>query len=126
MDYVKIAATVTKLINANGRDITISKIDKATQDPNKPWKQSTTPPALLGSLATRGVFVPPSGTGFGMSFVPAELLARCDEVLLVGPAVEDMDTYNLILDNGLRYSIEWVYKLKPNFNVLLYAFGTKR
>lgn len=125
MDFVKIAATVIRLIDKNGRLTTIQKLESEPADASKPWKGAGEP-AVASAVTVRGVFVPSQGTSLGGLFVSQELLSRASEVLLVGPASVDLSEFNCIIDNAIRWSVEWCQVLRPADDILLYAFGVKR
>lgn len=125
MDYVKLAATVTRLINKNGRSTVLQKMESEPADPDKPWKGAGTP-TVATEVSAKGVFVPPTGDALGGEFISTELLSRASEVLLVGPNVTDLTEFNAVVDNAVRWRIEWCYTLRPADSILLYAFGVKR
>lgn len=126
MDYVKLAKTVIRLINENGRAIQVQKLSAVAADPDKPWEGPGVP-TIAKSLDVIGVFVPPSGSDFGIKFVSSELLSRVSEVLLLGPhPTEDLTSINQIVDEGLTFGVSWVVMLKPAGVVMLYAVGVSR
>lgn len=126
MDYVKAAATVVRLINANGRTTVLQRLSAEPADPGKPWKGAGEP-SVEQSVTAKGVFVPPfNNESLGQDFIRDELLARADEVFMVGPNAVDLTTFTSVLDGGLRWNIEWCQVLKPADVLLLYAFGVRR
>lgn len=126
MDYVKLAATVVRLIAKNGRTVTLHKLSGAANDPAKPWKGPGTPTLQGAGVEVKGVFVPATGDALGREFISEELLARASEVLLVAPNATDLEPFNVLLDNLIRWRVEWCYTLKPADTVMLYAFGVCR
>lgn len=125
MDFVKLAATVNRLINKNGRTVGIQKLSAAAADADKPWKGPGTP-TVETQVDCKGVFVPASGTDLGKELVSEELLARVDQVVLVGPNATPLEPFTAVLDDGVRWRIEWVQVLKPADVILLYVFGVCR
>lgn len=125
MDFSAIALTVARLIKANGRDIYLQRLDGAAADYDKPWRGAGTP-TLANSVPVRGSFIPATGDALGTSFVPIDLLARCDEVLIVAAGETDFTDFQVVLDHGLRWKIEWTHVLQPADVRLLYAFGVRR
>lgn len=126
MDYAKLAKTVVRLINENGRAIQVQKLSAVPADSDKPW-QGPGIPTVAKSLDVIGVFVPASGGELGIKFVSSELLSRVSEVLLLAPhPTEDLTTINQILDEGLTFGVSWIAQLKPAGVVMLYAVGVSR
>ncbi len=125
MDYVKIAATVTRLINKNGRTTYLQKLSSTAADAGKPWRGPGTPTIEI-QLTVKGVFVPPSGEALGGMHVTDDMLKEASEILLLGPNDQDLTTFHMVLDNGIRWAIQWVATLRPADDVLLYAVGVKR
>jgi hypothetical protein len=125
MDFVKLAATVVRLIDKNGRTVTFQALVATAADASKPWEGPASP-AVATTVNAKGVFVPASGEELGRALVSEELLARVDEVALVAPNATDLEPFNVILDGGVRWRVEWVKTLKPADQVLLYVFGVCR
>lgn len=126
-DYVKLAATATRLIKANGRLITLQKLSATPADATKPWNGPAAPTVAVQVTNVGAVFVPPGGSGLGRSVVDDELIKRCDQIALVAPVEEGLETMSRILDtDGQTWKIEWVQVLKPAAKTLLYVIGVKR
>jgi hypothetical protein len=126
MDYPKLAATALRLIAATGRVVTFERLVSEPADPSKPWRgaQEQGVDATLSQAAT---FVPPTGAGLGKETVTPEMLARVQQVCLVGPnATFDLNRTTAIVDGGVKWMVDWVYELKPADVSLLFAIGVKR
>lgn len=126
MDYAAIAATVVTLIAQTGRLVKLQQLSKTPADATKPWAGPGVPTIAAGEQTVAATFVPASGSGLGLSFIREDLLARADEVALIGPGAVDLSTFTIMLDNAVSWNVEWVQVLKPADVVLLYAFGVKR
>ena len=82
---------------------------------------------MAASLVQAATFVPPAGTGFGKDLVTPEMLARVQQVCLVGPSSTfDINRTSDVLDGGVKWMVDWVYELKPAGVSLLFAVGVKR
>lgn len=104
----------------------MEKLSAEAADPSRPWRGAGEP-VVEQSVATKGVFVPPfSNESLGKNFISDELMSRADQVLLIGPNTIDLTTFNGVLDDGVRWNVEWVQVLRPADSVLLYAFGVCR
>jgi hypothetical protein len=126
MDYSKAVGLCQKLINASGRLITIERLSGTAQDSTKPWKGAGTP-TVEKSIKQKGTFLIHEGRrDLGFLGLDEELLKRVEQIVLVAPGTVDLTDYNAILDNTVRYSIEWLRILKPGSVTCLYVFGVKR
>lgn len=124
MNYAKIAVTVNKLIDKNGRFTFIQKIANNGTDTEKPWKSEF---EVELSVKVKGVFVPAfNSENLGLDFISPDLLSRADEIFLVGPNSNDFSDFHSVVDGGLTWGIKFVQVLKPADIVLLYAIGVRR
>lgn len=125
-DFVKLAMTATRLIAANGRDVTFIKLDATPTNPAQPWRGNADPrvgPA--GSITVRAVNV--SDGGLGMRADDNELLKRSEKQFIVaGSAGAALETYNEILDGTARWRILFVDVLEPAGTRLLYFVGVAK
>lgn len=121
MDYEEIRAEVEALLATLGRPVIFKKVGGPT-DSNLPWSSSGVPTTIATTIA---VFVPHTGPGFGMEFIPEDLLARTKEVCLVAHSGVDLTKADFVTD-GVDCRVDWCYTLKPGATVLLYAFGIVR
>lgn len=126
MDYARAQALALKLIQKNGKEITFQRLDATAADPEKPWKGPGAP-TVAQSVDTVGVSLPhASFVDLGFLSVDDELLKRTEQVLLVPGGATDLESFTNVLDQGVRWRIEWVRTLKPATVTVLYAFGVKR
>lgn len=132
VDYVALAATARGLVEANGRQITLRRLEDAPSDAAKPWRGATNPASPADATATPyGVAVPPSSaTSLGMSTQDNDLVKRSTQIFIVTPAqgeTQDYSTFHeLVDDDNEPYRIVGVEKLRPAGVVLLYFIGVAR
>ncbi len=124
MDYVKLAATAQRLIDKTGRVVKLQRLSSEPADPDKPWK-GPGQPEVAQEKELKATFVP-AGGGLGRDLVDEELLKRVEQVALIAPSDVDLEVFNLVLDGGSKWKVEWIQTLKPAEQVLLYVFGVKR
>lgn len=125
-DFVKAAALALKLIEKNGRSVSIQRLDGTAADPNKPWKGTGTP-TVAQSVTTPAVFLPHASTvDLGILGVDEELLKRIEQVAIVPGNAVDLMTFHQFLDGGTTWKIDWVRELRPATIPVLYVFGVKR
>jgi hypothetical protein len=124
-DYVEFVQLAQELIAENGRVVTFQKFAATAVDGNKPWKGAGTP-TIAQTKTIPAMFVPASGSGFGRDIVTEELLNRVEQVALIAPTDVSLEDFHVILDDGVRWNIDWAQVLKPGATIVLYVFGVKR
>jgi hypothetical protein len=126
MDYARAVALAQRLINKNGRTITVEQLSSTPADPSKPWKGPGAP-TVAASATPKAVFLPVSSASeLGLFAKDDELLKRVEQlVLLAADGVNAFDEFHRINDTVV-YRIDWVRALKPGDTVILYAMGIKR
>lgn len=124
-DYTEFVQLAQELIAENGREVQIQKLDATAVDTSKPWKGPGAP-TVAASRTLPAVFVPASGSGLGRDIVKEELLDRVDQVALVAPTDIGLADFHVVLDEGVRWNIDWAQELKPGPTTVLYVFGVKR
>lgn len=123
--YADFIALAQRLIALRGRTCSLVKMSAAAADPTKPWNGPGAPTELARADVI-GCFVPKSGTDLGQGFISKEQLKRCQEVVLVAPGEEDYTAFGVLLDDAVRWKVEWVQVLKPGPVPVLYALGVSR
>ena len=124
-DFSKMAAVAQRLIQANGRTVTIVRHGKNPQDSDKPWRGSSEYPAA--TVTGKAAFVAASDLGYKVR--DAENVKRADKVALFaaaddgGQALEDFD---VIEDGASVWHIMRVEVLQPATTRLLYMFEVAR
>lgn len=125
-DYTEFVALAQELITDNGRALAFQRLESVPDNPAQPWKGAGTPTVVEQISGVYGVFVPAKGSDLGRSFVSEELLKKVDQMVLVAGRTEDLEQFDLIVDDGLKWRIEWAQVLRPGPLVVLYSFGVCR
>ena len=120
-NHQKFIALALRLIAKHGRDVTFQVINSTPADADKPWRGTATPPTQIGPL--KAVFVPFRGFEFGSEFTDNALFKEVEQICMVAGGQGNLETTHLITDSGKEYKIEWVQKLRPGDQTILYAFG---
>lgn len=132
MNYVRLALLAKRLIDANGRDISLFKLDATAANALKPWRgpgvQTTS-----DQVTTRAVFaigntsIPTESRGLAFDWVDKELLKVTRHVCLVAASgLPDLTEYKVINDGDAKnWNILWGQCLQPGTERLLYVFGIK-
>lgn len=137
LDYDHIAETTVRLLEANGRDITVRKISRTADNLSKPWRGKASPRATGAPVfehTMKAVFVEPySLVRYGFTGKDMEEMRRVDVVILVPGksftslginAMEVDEVYDSLSE--LTYNIELVRELSPGATRLLYVLGARR
>lgn len=127
VDYVRLAATAKRLVEANGRDLSFVRLAETPTDPAEPWRGKTAPREAATVVLGSGVAVPPSSaTTLGIHVMDDHFLKRSDQILIC-VAEEEIDNFDEVIDEGSTvWKIEGVEKLRPAETTLLYFVGVKR
>lgn len=131
VDYARLAATAKRLIEANGRSITLLRANSTPTDASKPWRGAAASAATaLGgaSITAIGVFVSPSGSQLGRTRrEDGTLSVVFEQVCLVAaaslPAGTDLEEFTRVTDGGRVWRIEVVEPLNPGSTALVYSLG---
>jgi len=124
-DWSTLIATVRRLLDRNGRSVTIQQLSAVPTDSERPWRGATTPTVAV-TRTLKACFVPPTADEFGRSIASEDMLASVEQVALIEPSDIELEKFDTILDGGSRYAIKWSWTLKPGSTILLYAFGVIR
>lgn len=129
VDYVSLAATSKRLVEANGRLITFIRDNETPDDPAKPWEGST---GADTTVILSGVFVPPNTvrqfglTALGQGTDYQELITKSEQIVITYPETEDIREFTHILDDSVRWGIIGIQVLKPGATQLLAFVGVRR
>lgn len=123
-NHAKFVVLADRLISKHGRVVTFKRINSTPADATKPWKGTSSPSISIGPL--KAAFVPFRGFEFGSVFEDSELFKEVQEICLVSASGGDLETCHLVTDNGADYKIEWVQRLCPGDQKILYAIGINR
>lgn len=125
-EAAEVVAFVKEIIADEGRIVTFVRFDATTPDPTKPHKPGADPwIAPAETLDAAAVFVPLSSLQeLGMVAVKRELYNAAAVVGMVEP-VDGVDFahFDGMIDDGSRYLLSAVDKLKPGPTVFLWAFA---
>lgn len=131
VDYAALAVTARSLVEANGRQVTLRRLEDAPSDVSKPWRGPTNPASPADATATpSGVAVPPSSlVTLGMTTSDSDLVKRSSSIFIITPVsgeTEDYSTFHELVDDGEPFRIVAVEKLRPANVTLLYFIGVAR
>lgn len=131
MNYFRLAQTTKRLIYKNGRDITLSKLDAAVADVDKPWRGAAEH-QLIDTIPTKAVFaigntsIPTESRGLAFDWVDEDLLRTTRHVILVAALdLPNLEDYKMMTDAGKQWAILWGQCLQPGDTRILYVFGLK-
>lgn len=137
VDFNSLAAMAKRLIEANGRTVTLAKLNATPDDTAKPWEGSVAKPATsaAGAVATvKMAFVPPGGGGFGRMFdVGGASADRLDQIGLLasdslgsGVTPATIESADLIRDGDDVLRIVERHHLKPGDKSIMFALGVAK
>lgn len=131
IDYIALQATANRLVDENGRSITLEKLNKTPADNSKPWEGPADPRvSVQATVTTDGVFVDPgSASKLGIMVDGSDLLKRSEQIVIVAPGstvTQDLSTFDEIVDESVRWKIIGAQKLKPGSTTLMYILGVRR
>lgn len=117
LDYIKFRELAERLIEANGRDLSLVRRDQANPvDSTKPWRKSTE--AATITFTVKGVFIE-----FEKEDFDGSLIRRGDKrVLIADKSVTDegvpasnlkIEDYDHILDGTVRWKIITANLIEP-------------
>lgn len=132
MNYAKIVLLAKRLIDANGRDISLHKLSATAADPLKPWRGPGVQ-TQTDTINAKAVFaigntsIPTESRGLAFDWVDMDLLKVTRHVCLVAASgLPDLTDYKIINDGSAKnWNILWGQCLQPGTDRLLYVFGIK-
>lgn len=128
VNYERLAATAQRLIEANGRTVTLFKKDRAPANPSQPWRGPGEEPE--GTLSPVAAIVPVRGTGLGKMTKDEKggLSRNADMVALIASssvAGVDLAEYDSLLDREQLFKIVEREELNPGSTSLIFSLGLK-
>lgn len=115
-----------EMIKETGRDTVFQRVVQAPTDPQKPWLGAGAR-VVSKTITAPATFVPIAGKReLGEYGVTDEMLARCERTLWVAAGSGVDDSYNVVLDGGTAWHVEFVRTLKPAETPLVLFMGLKR
>ena len=130
LNYTKFRLLAERLIEANGRDISLVRRDQGNPtDPNKPWRGSTEADEII--VVVKGVF-----TEFEKEDFDGTLVRRGDKRVLIadksvideggGAANLKIEDYDHILDGGTRWEIMKAELIEPGSTRILFDLHVRQ
>lgn len=124
VDFNRSAATAKRLVDKNGRDVTLVELDFDADNTSKPWRPQEKPRDTPASTASyRASFVPLAATDrLGFRRITEDMIKRSDATCLIGTS-DNLEKYQELIDSrdGRRYKIMISDQLDPaSPNVLWY------
>lgn len=122
LDYANFQLLAERLINENGRSLTLVRRDQGNPvSPTEPWRASTDASEI--SFPVLGVFIE-----YEKEDVDGTLVKRGDKRLLVAakdiedtaPANENVEDYDEVVDGGESWRIMDVNVIEPGATRILY------
>jgi hypothetical protein len=129
INYVKLQATALRLINENGRAITLVRKSRTPADANEPWNGPT---GADTTLSLTGVFVPPSSVReFGLPALGEgteyqDMLRFSQQIVIVAPEANDVRNYEILQDRSDDWGIVATQVLRPGDLTMLAFIGVRR
>jgi hypothetical protein len=124
-NFVKLAAAAQRLINDNGRTVTIAKLGSYSQDTDQPWRGQGS--YDIATVTGKAVFV--SERDLGYTVTDEDNVRRPDKVALFAAADaegHELETFDEIRDGGVVWRIMKAGVLAPADTRLLYMFEVTR
>jgi hypothetical protein len=125
VDFTKSAATAKRLIDANGRTVTVAKRGNNPQDSDKPWRGQAD--YDIATVSGKAVFVNSSDLGY--SVLDEDNVKRSVKVALFAASNdggEELETFDEIRDGNVKWQITKAELLAPADTRVLYAFEVER
>jgi len=127
-DFVKLAATAKRLIEKNGRTVSLYKRSTTPANTLQPWRGTTALDATGDPLDVIACVVPAAGSGFGRRrIVDGELAEAFEQVALVAassvPDGADLERFSTMVDGKRAWKIDAVDKLQPADVPLVFVLG---
>ena len=128
VDAVKLAATVLRLLNKNGRSVTFIQHNTTLETPAEPWDGPADPRATPAStLVLSAVFAHPRFVDrLGLTIEVDDLIRRSDQIMIVSQGNNDLSVFQEVLDGAVYWKITGTEILRPGSTTLLGFVGVKR
>lgn len=124
-DHSKFTAMALRLIAKNGRLVDPQKVSLVPVDPVSPWKGTTQSPVSIAG-PVMAAMLPFRGFEFGSYFEQTNLFKECEQIALIAGGQGEFEDAQLVLDEGRTYAVQWVQRLRPAQETILYAIGINR
>lgn len=120
-DFTKLAATAKRLIEKNGRTVTVQQQAVTAADASMPWRATPTPAAV--SVTGKAVFV--DSASLGITYVNEDNVKRGVQVALFAASNDgnnELEAFDTIEDGTRTWKITNAEVLQPADTRLLYMF----
>lgn len=134
VNFTNAAATAKRLVEANGRSVSLVKHNRTPDSSSAPWRGSATTPAS-GTGGDPGTSVlacfvsDAGGLGREVRDLDGQLVTEFDQTCLVAatsaPGI-DLEAYDRVLDGGVSWKIVGRAQLKPASTSVLWVLALKR
>lgn len=120
VNYTRIASTAQRLINDNGRDVSLKRISRTPGDSNKPWRG---PAAAEESFTVKAVVFP-----YEEKDVDGSIVRLGDKRMYVAANAlgQEMATMDAVEDGGVRYRIVVANIIAPGAVSVVYEIQLRR
>lgn len=127
-DHSKLKKTAERLIEANGREISLVIYDTTEQDDTQPWLGATDPRSASATTESiTGVFVEPeSAVRLGILSRQGDLYPRIEKIIILAPNELDLTNVQEVIDESDRWTVLQVHVLKPGIVEILNFIAVKR
>ena len=128
-DYSDFVTVAKDMITEFGRTVTFVKLDTTPVDANEPWNGATDPEATPDDTEdVVAIWVDPiNTTGLGLRrFIDPGLVNRLAGIFISPQGTVDLEDFDQIIDGTQRYRIEFVDKLRPANDTILYFVGVSK
>lgn len=122
VNYVSLAATAKRLIDSNGRDVTLAKLDRTPADVNKPWRAGGGSDTTTGPL--KAVIVPFEAEDDDGAVTRSEDMVAYVAASDTDPA--EIETYDRLLDGADVWRIKKVITINPGDTRVVYEIMIER
>lgn len=121
VDYANLATVAKRLIDENGRDVTLRKIDRGHANPAEPWRAPDITNIDVGPI--KGVLVPFNANDIDETLVRAE-----DKKALISAndgGVNLIEEFDVLLDGSEEWKIVNVKVINPGDTRVIYILQVR-
>lgn len=122
LNYTRLATTAERLIEENGRSVTLLKGGEVVSDPAKPWRDDSTTGDL--SLTVIGAIV-----NYDYDEIDGDLIKRGDKRLLIAQnsvSANEIETFDRVLDGGVDWKIQDTKVWEPGDTRIFYDIQLRK
>lgn len=124
-NYTRMAATAKRLIEKNGRTVTLVRLSRSALDTNKPWRgPDPDPDPAPAAITCKAVIVP-----YEAKELEGSLIRNGDKRAFIADTSlpdHDLEKFDTLIDGGDTYKIVSVALFNPGDVRLLYEIQLRR